>query len=340
VNGAPVIGASICVFRVLSISGFAKELVSLRCLRSNWWMNRAPLWLLLSYLVLTGKPTLLGQTPAPTANPAAAYDVRWEVRIPMRDGVELNATIYLPKEKGAAVRRPVIFTLTPYISDTYHERGAYFASHGYPFALVDGRGRGNSGGDFVTFVNEGHDGYDLVEWLAQQPYCDGQVAMWGGSYAGFDQWSTAKELPPHLATIVPAAAVHPGVDAPHYSNIGQPYVVRWLTLTNGHTGQENLFADEGYWRAKFLAAYLGHIPFKSLDAFIGTPFPNFQRFVQHPARDSYYDAVTPSAAQFKNINIPILTITGQYDGDEYGALTYYRGHLANASLEAQGNISS
>ena len=190
----------------------------------------------------------------------------------MRDGVELNATLYLPKEKEASARQPVIFTLTPYISDTYHERGAYFASHGYGFALVDVRGRGNSAGDFVTFVNEGHDGYDLVEWLARQSFCDGQVAMWGGSYAGFDQWSTAKELPPHLSTIVPAAAVHPGVDAPHYSNIGQPYVVRWLTLTNGHTGQDNLFADEGYWRAKFLAAYRAHIPFKSLDSFIGTPF--------------------------------------------------------------------
>jgi uncharacterized protein len=254
----------------------------------------------------------------------------------MRDGVELNATLYLPKGKEAPARQPVIFTLTPYISDTYHERGAYFASHGYPFALVDARGRGNSGGDFVTFINEGHDGYDLVEWLAQQPYCDGHIAMWGGSYAGFDQWSTAKELPPHLSTIVPAAAVHPGVDAPHYSNIGQPYVVRWLTLTNGHTGQENLFGDEGYWRANFLAAYRAHIPFKSLDSFVGTPFPNFQRFIQHPACDSYYDAVTPSAAQFKKISIPILTITGQYDDDEYGALTYYRDHLANVSGETRG----
>jgi putative CocE/NonD family hydrolase len=300
-------------------------------------MIRRLLWLFLSCLALSGTIAVGAQTlPAPPVR-GADYDVRWGVRVPMRDGVELNATLYLPKGKEAPARQPVIFTLTPYISDTYHERGAYFASHGYAFALVDARGRGNSGGDFVTFINEGHDGYDLVEWLAQQPYCDGQVAMWGGSYSGFDQWSTAKELPPHLSTIVPAAAVHPGVDAPHYSNIGQPYVVQWLTLTNGHTGQENLFADSGYWRTKFLSAYREHIPFNSLDSFVGAPLANFQRFIDHPARDAYYDAFTPSADQFKKITMPILTITGQYDGDEYGALTYYRDHLTNATAEARGN---
>jgi putative CocE/NonD family hydrolase len=295
------------------------------------------LCLLLAWLALGGLTNLaVAQAPSPTPASHGEYDVRWGVKIPMRDRVELNATLYLPREKEAGARNPVIFTLTPYISDTCHERGAYFASHGYPFALVDARGRGNSAGEFVTFVNEGHDGHDVVEWLAQQSFCDGHVAMWGGSYAGFGQWSTAKELPPHLSTIVPAAAVHPGIDAPHYNNIGQPYVVQWLTLTNGHAGQESLFADRGYWRSKFLAAYRQHIPFKSLDTFVGTPFPNFQRFIQHPARDAYYDALTPSAGQFKKITIPILTITGQYDGDEYGALTYYRDHLANISAETRG----
>ena len=115
----------------------------------------------------------------------------------MRDKVELNATLYLPKTPdGSPPKTPVIFTLTPYISDTYHARGAYFASHGYVFALVDVRGRGNSGGEFEPFANEPRDGHDVVEWLAKQPFCDGKVAMWGGSYAGFDQWATAKEFPP------------------------------------------------------------------------------------------------------------------------------------------------
>jgi uncharacterized protein len=138
--------------------------------------------------------------------------------------VELNGTLYLPRitAKGATPRTPVLFTLTPYVSDTYHLRAAYFAAHGYAFALLDVRGLGNSAGSLEPFANEAYDGHDVVEWLAQQPFCDGHVAMWGGSYAGFDQWATAKELPPHLSTIVPAAAVHLGVDAPHTITSGNP----------------------------------------------------------------------------------------------------------------------
>jgi putative CocE/NonD family hydrolase len=276
-------------------------------------------------------------TPAPSpAQPPADYDLRWGVKIPMRDKVELNATLYLPKTPdGSPPKTPVIFTLTPYISDTYHARGAYFASHGYVFALVDVRGRGNSGGEFEPFANEPRDGHDVVEWLAKQPFCDGKMAMWGGSYAGFDQWATAKEFPPRLATIVPAAAAHPGLDYPSYNNIGMTYDVQWFTLTSGHTPQDNLFGDQKFWRTKFLDAYKKHLPFKSLDSFVGNPSVNFQRILKHSTADAYYDAMLPTRDQFQKIALPILTITGQYDGDELGALTYYRNHLANASSLAR-----
>ena len=262
--------------------------------------------------------------------------MRWGVKIPMRDKVELNATLYLPESPNESQRRtPVIFTLTPYISDTYHTRAAYFASHGYAFALVDVRGRGNSAGEFEPFAQESHDGHDVVEWLAQQPFCDGKVAMWGGSYAGFDQWATAKEFPPHLATIVPAAAAHPGLDYPSYLNIGMNYDVQWFTQTSGRASQSNLFGDSKFWRTKFLEAYKKHIAFKTLDSFVGNPTLNFQRIVNHPMVDAYYDAMVPTVEQFKKIALPILTITGQYDGDELGAMSYYRDHLANASPEAR-----
>ncbi len=283
--------------------------------------------------------SLAAQSPTPAPSPAqlpADYDLHWGIKIPMRDKVELNATLYLPKTlDGSPPKTPVIFTLTPYISDTYHARGAYFASHGYAFALVDVRGRGNSGGDFEPFANEPRDGHDVVEWLAKQPFCDGKVAMWGGSYAGFDQWATAKEFPPHLATIVPAAAAHPGLDYPSYNNIGMTYDVQWFTLTSGHTAQDNLFGDQKFWRTKFLDAYKKHLAFKSLDSFVGNPSVNFQRILKHPTADAYYDAMLPTRDEFKKIALPILTITGQYDGDELGALTYYRDHLANASPEAR-----
>jgi putative CocE/NonD family hydrolase len=283
--------------------------------------------------------TLQAQTPTPTLSPSqppADYDLRWGVKIPMGDKVELNATLYLPKTPdGSPPKTPVIFTLTPYISDSYHARAAYFASHGYAFALVDVRGRGNSGGEFEPFANEPRDGHDVVEWLAQQPFCNGKVAMWGGSYAGFDQWATAKEFPPHLATIVPAAAAHPPLDYPSYHNVGETYDMQWFTFTSGRTGQQNLFADQKFWSTKFLDAYKKHIPFKSLDSFVGNPSVSFQRILKHPMADAYYDAMVPTREQFQKITLPILTITGQYDGDELGALTFYRDHIANASPEAR-----
>src|SRR5262245_39854539 len=130
--------------------------------------------------------------------------MKWGVKIPLRDGVHLSATAYLPS--GHAAPTPAIFTLTPYVGQTYHDRGLYFAEHGYPFLTVDVRGRGNSEGEFEPLIHEARDAFDVVEWLAQQPYCNGQVAMWGGSYGGYVQWAAAKELPPHLAAIAPAAA--------------------------------------------------------------------------------------------------------------------------------------
>jgi putative CocE/NonD family hydrolase len=282
-------------------------------------------------------------SPEPSAKPSppasADYELRWGVKIPMRDKIELNATLYLPKanssDSSAPARTPVIFTLTPYISDSYHPRAAYFASHGYAFALVDVRGRGNSGGEFEPFAQEPRDGHDVVEWLAQQPFCDGKVAMWGGSYAGFDQWATAKELPPHLATIAPVAAAHPPLDYPSLDNIGETYDVQWFTFTSGRAGQPSLFGDQKFWRTKFLDAYKKHIAFKTLDSFVGNPSANFQRILKHPTADAYYDAMTPTREQFQKIAMPILTITGQYDGDELGALNFYRDHLANASPESR-----
>src|SRR5438094_6239860 len=227
-------------------------------------------------------------TPEPkaeaTATPPAAtdYDIRWGVKIPLQDKVELNATLYFPKTPdGPAPKTPVIFTLTPYISDTYHARGAYFASHGYVFALVDVRGRGNSAGEFEPFAQEPRDGHDVVEWLAQQPFCDGKVAMWGGSYAGFNQWATLKEFPPHLATIVPAAAAHPGVDFPTTNNIFASYDIQWLTLTSGVTPNPKLFGEAGYWAGKYRQRYERHVPFRKLDALVGNPSPHFQKWIEH-----------------------------------------------------------
>ena len=288
----------------------------------------------LSFLVvfvLMGSAVVRAQQKAASDEPAV--DLQWALKIPMRDGVKLNATVFTAH--GQKQPLPVIFTFTPYIGDSYTDRAVYFAKHGYVYALVDVRGRGNSGGEFWPFENEGRDGYDVVEWLAKQPYCNGKVTMWGGSYAGFDQWTVVKEFPPHLATIVPAAAAHPGVDFPFQYNIFGPYVMQWLTFTSGVTSNASLFGSSSYWGAKAREMYMTHSAYQNYDRLVGNPSAVFQKWVAHPVPDAYYDAMVPSPEQYKKISFPILTITGHYDGDQPGAFTYYKRHMQYGTAEAK-----
>jgi len=266
--------------------------------------------------------------------PPKPVDLTWGLKIPMRDGVKLNATVYRPHDQKDPL--PVIFELTPYISDNYHNRAYYFSQHGYVFALVDVRGRGNSEGKFNPFLQEPQDGHDVVEWLASQPWCNGKVTMLGGSYAGFDQWMTLREAPPHLATIVPVASAHAGVDFPMYRNILGLYDMQWLTLTSGVTGNENLFGEQSLWIEKFREVYLQHLPYKQLDQIVGNPSPIFQMWVSHPAVDSLWQSLTFTPEQYRAIKVPILTITGHYDGDQPGAMTYYRNHMKYGTDAAKG----
>src|ERR1700735_901780 len=264
----------------------------------------------------------------------ATVDFRWGVKIPLCDGVQLQATVYTPKNQAAPA--PCIFTLTPYIAQSYHDRGVYFAAHGYPFLTVDVRGRGNSEGEFRPLIQEAHDGFDVVEWLARQPYCNGKVAMWGGSYAGYDQWATAKEFPPHLATIVPAAAPYAAIDFPARNNISYQYLMQWLTYTAGHALQSKLFADDQFWPSLWRERFTTGQPFSNLEHTLGGEQPSLREWLRHPSVDEYLDQMTPTAEQFKALDMPILTITGSYDDDQPGALEYYRDYMRVASA-AQRN---
>lgn len=262
--------------------------------------------------------------------PEIAFE--WGVRVPMRDGIELAATVYRPK---GADPTPAIFTLTPYIADSYHERAAWFARHGYAFVLVDCRGRGNSGGTFRAMRGEGPDGHDIVEWLAARPWCDGSVAMWGGSYAGFDQWMTLRERPAHLRTIVPAASAAAAVDFPFWNNVAYSYEIQWQTFTSGVALNAALFEDRTFWIEKFREHRLAHRPFVELDTVAGNTTSTFRDDLAHPMPDAYWDEISMSAADHAAVELPILTITGHYDDDQPGAMHFYREHMRHGSDEAR-----
>ncbi len=263
-----------------------------------------------------------GEVAPPSAN------LRMNVKIPMRDGVALSANLFLPTDASGA--QPVVFAFTPYTTDRYYiDDCIYYAKNGYACAIVDSRGRGNSGGSFVPFENDGPDGYDVVEWLAKQPWSNGKIGMFGFSYVGFTQWSTLKQFPPHLATIVPTAPVYPGYDFPLWSgNLFHQWAMVWLAAVSGATANSSLVTNSGLWAEELRDFYRQDRPFSQLDQAAGNPSAIFQRWTAHPYPDAYWNAMTPAAADYPKIHIPVLTITGSYDADQGGALHYYRQHMA------------
>ena len=277
---------------------------------------------------------LLAQPPAAAeqgTKEEKEIDLIWGLKIPMRDGVQLNATVYKPKEMREPL--PVLFVLTPYISDSSHGRAYYFAQNGYVSVMVDVRGRGNSGGAFEPHARiDGRDGYDIVEWLALQPWSNGKVAMWGGSYRAGTQWKTLKAFPPHLATIFPIMG---GMSGPWERNNISGGNISWLTGVSGVTNNWNLSREWSFWQQKYREWYLEHRPLRELDKIVSNPSPIFQKWLDHPVPDAYWDAFDPTVDDYKRINIPILTMTGHYDSRQRGALEYYRRHMAYGTPEGR-----
>src|SRR5829696_213861 len=133
--------------------------------------------------------------------------VRIDHDVPMRtrDGVTLRADVFRPDDGG---RHPAILSRTPYDKrlswNSDFLSAVQAARAGYAFVIQDTRGRFASEGDYLPGMPEGKDGYDAVEWVAAEPWCDGTVGMAGGSYLGRIQWQTALEQPPSLKAIAPA----------------------------------------------------------------------------------------------------------------------------------------
>jgi uncharacterized protein len=276
---------------------------------------------------------LVGLPSYVAAKEPVNFRIEWGQKLKMRDGVELNATVYAPTNpKG---KLPAILNITVYGADGRSDVCSYFASNNFVCVAVDARGRGNSGGTFVPWTTDAKDGYDTVEAVAKLPAVDGRVVMWGGSYSGFNQWATASERPPSLKAIAPVASVFPSYDYPNGANVPFYYDMIWLSYTSGRTDNARLFGHSDYWTSVFHRHHMDMAAFKDLDKYSGNTSTAFQDWVANPTLNAYWDAFTPTAAQYAAIDIPVLQITGTYDGDQGGAMNYYRQFNANASPAAK-----
>jgi len=160
---------------------------------------------------------LLERGPLPPAKHGVA-DIQYRtVIVTMRDGVRLATDLYLPPQLPA----PVIVMRTPYLRDR-EDGGAVgaliaFARRGYAVVAQDCRGTGGSEPEsWDYYVYESEDGVDCVEWITQQPWYDGFIGSFGGSYVGQTQWCMAQH--PAMSTI--AAASRRGVSGLRGSHTG------------------------------------------------------------------------------------------------------------------------
>ncbi|MBK9391298.1 MAG: CocE/NonD family hydrolase [Bacteroidetes bacterium] len=114
-----------------------------------------------------------------------------EVKIKMSDGTELATDIFLPRGNG---KYPVVLVRTPYgkWQDAWMSKAFRFFR--IAVVLQDVRGKNGSGGEFYPFKNERSDGLQTLRWIRQQPWSNGNITGWGGSYVGYTQWAISDSL--------------------------------------------------------------------------------------------------------------------------------------------------
>jgi uncharacterized protein len=114
-----------------------------------------------------------------------------EITISMQDGTGLSTDVYLTKKKG---KHPTVLVRTPYNKSSEKWMGKAFGRLGIVAVVQDVRGKFNSGGDYYPFINERSDGLQTLRWIREQPWSNGTVAGWGGSYVGYTQWAISDSL--------------------------------------------------------------------------------------------------------------------------------------------------
>ena len=242
--------------------------------------------------------------------------------IPMKDGGTIALTIVRPRNVTTPL--PVILKYNIYAgADVTDCKEA--ASKGFVGIMANTRGKRLSKDAIEPFEHDAKDAYEIIDWISKQPWCNGKVGMFGGSYLGFSQWSAAKYKHPALKTIVPQVAVGVGIDYPMQNGVFMSYMLRWIHfVTNSKLTDLAEFNDADHWDKSFKSYFTSGKPFRQLDSIEGRPNAIFQRWLAHPAYDSFWQKMTPQKEEFAALDIPILTTTGYYDADQLGALYYYK----------------
>ena len=250
-----------------------------------------------------------------------------EMTVPVRspDGATICTMIVRPR---SAPRLPTMLNFTIYadtVAKLIEARRA--AASGYIGVVGFARGKLCSPDNPVPYEYDGADAAALIAWIARQPWSDGRVGMYGGSYEGFTQWAAAKHLPPALKTIVPLVAVGPGLDVPMEGNVAMNFLYPWPFFTlNTRTLDSATYNDFQRWSRLNREWYVSGRAYRDLDKIDGTPNPVFDEWIAHSTYDAYWQQMIPYGPEFARIKIPVLATAGYFFGGPGAALYYFTQH--------------
>ncbi len=297
-------------------------------------MNKRSVLFCLLHLVCLG---LNGQHPLNV--------IREDIRIPMRDGIRLGAILYRPEKPG---KFPALVYRTPYGVDDYDEYAELplkAAKQGYAVVLVDVRGRLRSEGEFEAYRNEKKDGYDVIEWIAAQAFCNGKVGTYGGSYPGIVQWQAMAEAPPHLLAAAPemtpigshsfifygGAFSHPWIDW------FTPYIIpdkrKRANDTSGLWDDDKATEE---WRKSNRRQWYDYRPLAGMPL-LKKYAPEYYEWMKHPDLSPWWDFVNMEK-DFVKFRNPVFLESGWYDaayGPEGATKAFVRMRTEAASAKAK-----
>jgi len=253
------------------------------------------------------------------------YHIDTKVLITTSDGIELSAIVV--RSKSHSEPRPAILSASIYADEAANLQHAIAAAaRGYVGVVSDSRGKRLSQARITPYENETKDVTAMIDWLSRQPWCDGRVAMYGGSYLGYTQWAAAKNLPKALKTIVPAAAAIPGQGLPMENNIFLNANYAWpFFVSNGRYNDPQAYIAHNDHEVN-QRWYQSGRAYRDFDQIAGKANPWLQKWLQHPSFDEYWQSMVPTAAEYQKLAIPVLSLTGYYDDGQISALQYVRDH--------------
>ncbi len=269
--------------------------------------------------ILPPLPALLAE------DEARRYVIERNIVVRTPAGIPLCAFVVRPK---AAANLTTLFGFTVYANDDWSLGDAKTAaSYGYAGVVAYTRGKGCSDTAIVTYEHDGEDAAAVIGWIATQPWSDGRVGMYGGSYNGFAAWSAAKHKPPALKALMTSATAAPGIDVPMQGNVFLNFLYPWpFYVANNKSLDDAAYNDAERWSKLDRDWYRSGRAYRDLDKIDGTPNPTFDAWLKHPDYDAYWQRMIPYGDEFAGIDIPVLVTTGYFDGARVGALYYFQEH--------------